>query len=64
MALRSSSGVVIGIRLKFSTMTFVTVLLKNAGQTLPLSKDLKSIAVIGPTADDPYVLVGNYNGTP
>ncbi|MCJ7739479.1 MAG: glycoside hydrolase family 3 C-terminal domain-containing protein [Anaerolineae bacterium] len=40
------------------------VLLKNAGQTLPLSKDLKSIAVIGPTADDPYVLVGNYNGTP
>jgi len=40
------------------------VLLKNADETLPLSKDIRSMAVIGPTADDPYVLVGNYNGTP
>lgn len=31
---------------------------------LPLSKDLKSIAVIGPNADDLAVLLGNYNGTP
>lgn len=31
---------------------------------LPLSKDLKSIAVIGPNADDLAVLLGNYSGTP
>jgi beta-glucosidase len=40
------------------------VLLKNANDTLPLRKDLKSIAVIGPNAADAEVLVGNYNGTP
>lgn len=39
------------------------VLLKNAG-TLPLSKNIKSIAVIGPTADDVMSLLGNYYGTP
>ncbi len=31
---------------------------------LPLAKDIKSIAVIGPNADDLAVLLGNYNGTP
>ena len=40
------------------------VLLKNAKRTLPLRKDLKSIAVIGPNADAPEVLWGNYNGHP
>ncbi|HJU55572.1 MAG TPA: glycoside hydrolase family 3 C-terminal domain-containing protein [Pyrinomonadaceae bacterium] len=40
------------------------VLLKNANKTLPLAKDLKTIAVIGPNADAPAVLLGNYNGTP
>jgi beta-glucosidase len=40
------------------------VLLKNDNQTLPLRKDLKSIAVIGPNADDVQVLLGNYNGQP
>ena len=40
------------------------VLLKNEGHFLPLNKDLKSIAVIGPNADDVQVLLGNYNGTP
>jgi len=40
------------------------VLLKNQGRTLPLSKTLKSIAVIGPNADDVEALLGNYNGTP
>jgi beta-glucosidase len=40
------------------------VLLKNENGFLPLSKDLKSIAVIGPNADDELVLRGNYNGTP
>ena len=40
------------------------VLLKNAGGLLPLRKDLGTIAVIGPNADQPFVLLGNYNGTP
>ena len=40
------------------------VLLKNEKNTLPLRKDLKSIAVIGPNADDVPVLLGNYNGQP
>lgn len=40
------------------------VLLKNRGATLPLSRDLKSIAVIGPNADDPQVLLANYFGIP
>ncbi len=40
------------------------VLLKNENNTLPLKKDLKTIAVIGPNADAPEVLVGNYSGRP
>jgi beta-glucosidase len=40
------------------------VLLKNDRRTLPLSKTLKTIAVIGPNADDLNVLLGNYNGYP
>jgi beta-glucosidase len=40
------------------------VLLKNEGNLLPLPKTIKSIAVIGPNADDVEVLLGNYNGTP
>ena len=40
------------------------VLLKNEGNTLPLKKDIKTIAVIGPNADAPDVLLGNYNGQP
>ncbi len=40
------------------------VLLKNENNTLPLKKDVKTIAVIGPNADAPEVLLGNYNGQP
>src|SRR6185295_3876748 len=40
------------------------VLLKNDKQTLPLKKDVKTLAVIGPNADALEVLLGNYNGTP
>ena len=40
------------------------VLLKNAGHLLPLRKNLGTIAVIGPNADQAPVLLGNYNGTP
>lgn len=40
------------------------VLLKNDRNTLPLKSSVKTIAVIGPTADSLEVLLGNYNGTP
>jgi beta-glucosidase len=40
------------------------VLLKNDRNTLPLSPKVKSIAVVGPTADSLDVLLANYNGTP
>ena len=40
------------------------VLLKNEEQLLPLDKNIGSIAVIGPNADDSMVLLGNYYGTP
>jgi beta-glucosidase len=40
------------------------VLLKNDRNTLPLNSKIKSIAVIGPTADSADALLGNYNGTP
>lgn len=44
------------------------VLLKNVNvgekPLLPLSKEIKSIAVVGPTADEVMSLLGNYYGTP
>ena len=40
------------------------VLLKNTQHTLPLGKNIKTVAVIGPNADAPEVLLGNYNGQP
>jgi beta-glucosidase len=40
------------------------VLLENAGSVLPLRKDLGTIAVIGPNADDKPGLLGNYEGAP
>jgi beta-glucosidase len=40
------------------------VLLKNEGRILPVEKDIQSVAVIGPNADDPLVLLGNYYGKP
>ncbi|PRD54637.1 glycoside hydrolase family 3 C-terminal domain-containing protein [Sphingobacterium gobiense] len=39
-------------------------LLKNENQTLPLSKNIKRIAVVGANAADSMMLWGNYNGTP
>jgi beta-glucosidase len=38
------------------------VLLKNENGLLPLSAAVRRIAVIGPSADDPVALLGNYNG--
>jgi beta-glucosidase len=40
------------------------VLLKNEAHLLPLRKNLKKIAVVGPNADNSIVILGNYNGTP
>jgi len=46
------------------------VLLKNEslpgreGNILPLSKNIKTLAVIGPNADNWEALIGNYNGIP
>jgi beta-glucosidase len=40
------------------------VLLRNEGGLLPLRKDLPTLAVIGPNADQWRMLLGNYNGLP
>ena len=38
------------------------VLLKNSNNLLPLDKSIKTLAVIGPNANDVEVMYGNYNG--
>lgn len=40
------------------------VLLKNQNNTLPLSKKIKKIAIVGPNADNTIAVLGNYNGMP
>lgn len=40
------------------------VLLKNRDRTLPLSKNLNAVAVIGPNAANPDIIIANYFGTP
>lgn len=40
------------------------VLLKNAGNMLPLRKDIGTLAVIGPNSNEATMLLGNYNGIP
>ncbi|MCX8159689.1 MAG: glycoside hydrolase family 3 C-terminal domain-containing protein [Candidatus Saccharicenans sp.] len=40
------------------------VLLQNKNEILPLPKSIRSLAVIGPNANDVEVLLGNYNGFP
>ena len=37
------------------------VLLKNDGDVLPLARNLKSLAVIGPLANEPYEVLGTWN---
>ncbi|MEJ2109461.1 MAG: glycoside hydrolase family 3 C-terminal domain-containing protein [Acidobacteriota bacterium] len=51
-------------RLAEETARKSMVLLKNRNGFLPLEKNIGTIAVIGPNADDVEVLLGNYNGTP
>ncbi|HEY6899884.1 MAG TPA: glycoside hydrolase family 3 C-terminal domain-containing protein, partial [Puia sp.] len=40
------------------------VLLKNEGHILPLSRNIKKVAVLGPNADNGIAVLGNYNGIP
>ncbi len=40
------------------------VLLKNENNFLPLKKNIKKIAVLGPNADNAETQLGNYNGKP
>ncbi|MEY8759059.1 glycoside hydrolase family 3 C-terminal domain-containing protein [Chryseobacterium tongliaoense] len=40
------------------------VLMKNDKNILPLNKNIKKIAVVGPNANDGIMQLGNYNGTP
>ena len=40
------------------------VLLENKGNVLPISKNLKKLAVIGPNINDVELLNGNYGGAP
>lgn len=40
------------------------VLLKNEGNILPLDKNMKSIAVVGPNINDSIMMRGNYSGSP
>lgn len=40
------------------------VLLKNSGNILPLKKAIRTLAVIGPNANDEEILLANYNGLP
>ncbi|WP_406683790.1 glycoside hydrolase family 3 C-terminal domain-containing protein [Seonamhaeicola sp. MEBiC1930] len=51
-------------KLALETAQKSMVLLKNENNTLPLKKDLKSITVVGPNANELEVLLGNYNGFP
>src|SRR5215218_10438210 len=38
------------------------VLLKNERETLPVRKDVRTIAVVGPLADDPRAIIGSWSG--
>lgn len=52
-------------QLALETAVKSMVLLKNEHGLLPLDRSkIRTIAVIGPNADNQRILVGNYNGTP
>lgn len=51
---------ILALNMALESMT----LLQNKNGVLPLSKNSKKIAVIGPNANDKPMLWGNYNGTP
>src|SRR5512138_2218472 len=45
-------------------LLFGVVLLRNENNLLPLSKDIRKIAVLGPNANNAETQLGNYNGQP
>ena len=49
------------LRLAKAAAVESVVLLKNEGKVLPLSRGIRSVAVIGPLADDPYEVLGTWN---
>jgi len=51
-------------KLALETARESMVLLKNENNTLPISKSVKEITVIGPNANDRQYSLGNYFGTP
>lgn len=51
-------------KLALQTARESMVLLKNENNTLPISKSVKKIVVIGPNANDRQYSLGNYFGTP
>jgi beta-glucosidase len=51
-------------KLALKTARESMVLLKNQKETLPISKTVKTITVIGPNANDRQYALGNYFGTP
>jgi len=51
-------------KLALKTARESMVLLKNENNTLPISKSVKEITVIGPNANDRQYSLGNYFGTP
>jgi beta-glucosidase len=50
------------VKLAEETAKASIVLLKNESNLLPLKKSIKTLAVIGPNANDIDVIYGNYNG--
>ncbi len=61
----SGAGEIIGCKehkaLAYRSALESMVLLKNEGNTLPLSRKIKKIAVIGPNADDPGAQFGDWS---
>lgn len=51
-------------KLAFDMALESMTLLQNRNNTLPLKRNIKKIAVIGPNADNDPMLWGNYNGKP
>lgn len=51
-------------KLALQTALESMVLLKNSDKTLPLSKNIESVTVIGPNANDKHFMLGNYFGIP
>ena len=51
-------------KLALQTARESIVLLKNENKTLPISKNIKTMTVIGPNANDRHFVLGNYFGTP